>query len=434
MFEGFTGQARTAIVLSQSYARMLQDAHHVGTQHLLLGLVLPDTIVALALADIGVACDEVRRAVFERGGVGTTMPPGHIPFTPRMQRVLENSLREAAALEHDYVSPAHLLLALLSEPESTACQILADQVGDLSRVRSAVLLRLAAEPPTEAETRLPGGEIIASRLDGSDATDHRPPRPATSTDSAQWLADRIHLTGQHWVSGSVGSGFAAYARVLHPLDDHQGSPTWAAMARANGRTMHPSVRWEKIISASDQANLAQTGFSWPGDPSCGNLPTWALEALCAILAEHTATPQACYFALYEHSGPLTPTSITARYAPEVPSAGPAPVEWQLDPSAPTFSYSVPRPEGDNHYPKYYLYEGHVGDAVRIGRWLDERRFYPQTPDFCWPADHAWRVATGSHDSTIIGGSRHLIDELCASKAVEVLQIAPDASYEDHINM
>jgi hypothetical protein len=43
------------------------------------------------------------------------------------------------------------------------------------------------------------------------------------------------------------------------------------------------------------------------------------------------------------------------------------------------------------------------------------------------------VATGSHDSTIIGGSRHLIDELCASDAVEVLQIAPDASYEDHVN-
>jgi hypothetical protein len=38
------------------------------------------------------------------------------------------------------------------------------------------------------------------------------------------------------------------------------------------------------------------------------------------------------------------------------------------------------------------------------------------------------------DSTIIGGSRQLIDELCDSQALEDLQIAPDAPYVDHINV
>jgi hypothetical protein len=45
------------------------------------------------------------------------------------------------------------------------------------------------------------------------------------------------------------------------------------------------------------------------------------------------------------------------------------------------------------------------------------------------------VAAGdAHDSTIIGGSRQLIDRLCASEPLEILQIAPDAPYEDNLNM
>ena len=35
-----------------------------------------------------------------------------------------------------------------------------------------------------------------------------------------------------------------------------------------------------------------------------------------------------------------------------------------------------------------------GHAARIGMWVDERQFYPQTPDVFWPNDHAWHAATG----------------------------------------
>jgi hypothetical protein len=215
----------------------------------------------------------------------------------------------------------------------------------------------------------------------------------------------------------VGSGFEAYARLLSPLDDHPGSQTWAAVARANGRTLHPSVSWREIISTPP----LDTVRSWPGSPSYKNLPTWALEALCAILAHHTAAPHTCYFALHEHSRALHPGS----YRRGAHGAGPAPIEWQLNESASIFSYPVPDGGGRTYNPKFYLYTGRVGDAARIGMWIDERQFYPQTPDVFWPNDHAWHAATG-YDSTIIGGSRQLIDELCASETLEILQIAPDA--------
>ncbi len=39
-----------------------------------------------------------------------------------------------------------------------------------------------------------------------------------------------------------------------------------------------------------------------------------------------------------------------------------------------------------------------------------------------------------YDSTDIMGSRQLTEELCASEMLEVLQIAPEASLEDHLNV
>jgi hypothetical protein len=260
---------------------------------------------------------------------------------------------------------------------------------------------------------------------------YRPPRPAASAEPAHWLSDRVNLQGQHWVTNLVGSGFQAYTRLLHPLDDHPGAPTWAEMARANGRTMHPSVQWDRIRWPEpfnpDDERLR--GRGQPGDPIWGQLNTWALEELCTILAGHTATPRTSYFRVWQDCGLDRPPVTMIAYPPGSPRIPPkpAPAEWQLDLSGPTFSLP--------HRNDYYLFEGHVSEVVRIGRWTYESCFSHQTPHFLWPADHAWCVATEIHeDSTIIGGSSDLVDELCASENIEVLQIAPDAPYEDHLNL
>ncbi len=480
-----TGLARMVDALSHHMAREFMHDHR-GTQHLLLGLLarsdelnssfpaeltrthapatsMYPTIAELALTDLGMSLNGVRRAVVERCGIGAVMPDDYIAPTTRRQRVFERSLTTAGSLHHDRIGPEHLLLALLEEPESTGYQILSDQVGDLSRVRGAVLERLravqqqlAAEPQVEAEASQSRSETTAGHLSDGHAIDHRPPRPAASTQPARWLIDRVSLSSQHWVARSVGSGFPAYARLLHPVDDHPNSPLWAQVARTNRRTLHPSVWWEQISSpASAEANKValavvwraeQSGHMWPGDPRRG-LRTWALEQLCAVLARHTATQQPCYFAVRTDGQPIVFPSMTASSPSASQPAAPAPDEWQLDKTGPTFvlpdaggapySPSLPdslplpaalpqpfHPVSQRHY--YYLLEGRPGAAVRIGRWADERSFYHQSPSFIWPADHNWLVAiTSDSDSTIIGGSRQLIEELCASEAIEVLQIAPD---------
>src|SRR5438445_9792258 len=94
MFERFTDRARHVIVLAQEEARLL-DHDHIGTEHLLLGIVADEGVAAGALADLGLDLETARREVVEVVGRGDGMPSGHIPFTPRAKKALESSLREA---------------------------------------------------------------------------------------------------------------------------------------------------------------------------------------------------------------------------------------------------------------------------------------------------------------------------------------------------
>lgn len=265
--------------------------------------------------------------------------------------------------------------------------------------------------------------------------DRRPPRPTASVQPAHWLIERVDPLGRHRVTSMVGLGFGAYARLLHPLDDRPGSSTWASVSRANDRVMHPSVQWEKIRApaslSSPEDSLVRR---YPGEPRRGQLERWALEELCAVLARHTAPSQICYFAVLggamRDGTVFTIPRVSDGVLRNVPSPRPAPACLKLDMSGPTFSFPT---SGDSSY--YHLFEGPVGDATQIGHWMQDSFFRPQSPHFFWSADHSWCVATEHYqDSTVIGGAADLIDELCATAALEVLRIAPDAPFEDLFNL
>jgi len=200
MFERFTGDARATVVSAQHAARALTD-HHIGTEHLLLGLldqtdstaaralsrsgVTPDLVrdaiqrarqpqrdVAAedkeALRTIGIDLDAVQAAVEEAFGPGALSrlhtaedpgrrvgwrrrrtpvpgqaPRGHIPFTPRAKKVLELSLREALDLKHGHIGTGHLLLGLIDEGQGLGARIMVEGGAELARVREAVLAELA---------------------------------------------------------------------------------------------------------------------------------------------------------------------------------------------------------------------------------------------------------------------------------------------------
>jgi ATP-dependent Clp protease ATP-binding subunit ClpC len=148
MFEKFSDRARRVVVLSQEEARLLNH-NHIGTEHILLGLVHEDEgVAARALGSLNIRLDAVRREVEEIIGQGKSPPSEHIPFTPRAKKVLELSLREAIQLGHNYIGTEHILLGLLREGEGVACQVLVKLGASLPNVRARVL-QLAGESAGE---------------------------------------------------------------------------------------------------------------------------------------------------------------------------------------------------------------------------------------------------------------------------------------------
>jgi ATP-dependent Clp protease ATP-binding subunit ClpA len=184
MFERFTPSAREVVIGARTQADQLGH-RHVGTEHLLLGLLspaagAPATILtvaglteasvradivrllsvgllsvgpfgdsdAAALEAIGIDLNAVRAKLEESFGPGALEP--EVPptrygmfgrklsggrFTPRAKKVLELSLREALRLGHRFggadqrgisIGTEHVLLGILREGQGLAAQILAE--------------------------------------------------------------------------------------------------------------------------------------------------------------------------------------------------------------------------------------------------------------------------------------------------------------------
>ena len=139
MFERFTDRARRVVVLAQEEARMLNH-DHIGTEHILLGLIREgEGVAAKALESLGISLEAVRQQIGEIVVQGQQAPSGHIPFTPRAKKVLELSLREALQLGHNYIGSEHILLGLIREGEGVAAQVLVKLGADPNRVRQQVI-------------------------------------------------------------------------------------------------------------------------------------------------------------------------------------------------------------------------------------------------------------------------------------------------------
>jgi prophage maintenance system killer protein len=162
LFQRFTERARRAVTLAQEEAR--ERGHdHIGTEHILLGLLrVPEGVAARALESFGISPEAVVAKVEEIVGRGQGSPGGHIPFTPRSKKVLELALREALQLGHNYIGTEHVLLGLVREGEGVAAKVMVELGADLPRVRAQVMELLDDGPRrTAAHKELVLDELAA---------------------------------------------------------------------------------------------------------------------------------------------------------------------------------------------------------------------------------------------------------------------------------
>jgi ATP-dependent Clp protease ATP-binding subunit ClpC len=158
-FSRFTERARQIIVLSEEEATKLGHPK-IGTGHLLLGVSLEgDGVGAAVLNSLNISADDIRTAIIdEQGDFGsdTLKENEEATFSTQAKNTLEQAVREAIALSHNYVSTEHILLSLvqsnLSQDEeaekSNSIDILKQLGTEPEKVR-AEIISLINNPGTE---------------------------------------------------------------------------------------------------------------------------------------------------------------------------------------------------------------------------------------------------------------------------------------------
>jgi len=150
--KNFTPRAKHVLVLAQKEAERFNH-DYVGTEHLLLGLiVLGEGVAVSVLKSMDLNLDQLRLEVEKLCGVGgPTKQAGLVPFTPRLKRVLILAAKEAKDMNYNFIGTEHLLLALMREGESAASKILANMKIDINEVRRQVIRALDSDYLPEAE-------------------------------------------------------------------------------------------------------------------------------------------------------------------------------------------------------------------------------------------------------------------------------------------
>ena len=126
------------VILGQDEAQRLGH-RHVGTEHLLLGILADgDSVAAEALVASGATLAGARQKVIEAVPAATGgASDGELPFTDRAKRVLDRAARLSLRHQEDHVRTEHVLLSLL-DVEGTAGQVLRGLGVDLARLRGTL--------------------------------------------------------------------------------------------------------------------------------------------------------------------------------------------------------------------------------------------------------------------------------------------------------
>ncbi len=152
MFERFTERARQVVVLAQEESRSLQH-NHIGTEHILLGLLREEEgLAARVLESLGISGESARGDVVRIVRPGEGVTSGQIPFTPRAKRTLVAALEEALSLGHNYIGTEHLLLGLVGQSEGMAAQVLMHFDANAETVRDKTM-QLVSAPEADQQRR-----------------------------------------------------------------------------------------------------------------------------------------------------------------------------------------------------------------------------------------------------------------------------------------
>ena len=166
--ERFTQRARRVLSLAQEEAERLQH-NHIGTEHLLLGLMQEEGGVAgRVLRELGLEQRRVEELVERMTRATTRSSDTKLDLSPGTKRVLELAVDEARRMGHHYIGTEHLLLGLVRQSDGVAIDVLRRLGVSPEEVRRQTR-RLLQESPVQPSQSKEENKTTSKRRPKSDA-------------------------------------------------------------------------------------------------------------------------------------------------------------------------------------------------------------------------------------------------------------------------
>jgi ATP-dependent Clp protease ATP-binding subunit ClpC len=146
MFEYFSDKSIKVVMLAQEEANQSRQSV-IGSEFLLLALLEEGTSTAAQiLSDRQLTVARIRQVIEQISGRKSKGKTANLPFSSRTKQIFEEALGIFRQLNHSAVTPEHILLAILSHPESLAAKILMQQGIEPLSLRNFLLNELNQEP------------------------------------------------------------------------------------------------------------------------------------------------------------------------------------------------------------------------------------------------------------------------------------------------
>jgi hypothetical protein len=202
-----------------------------------------------------------------------------------------------------------------------------------------------------------------------------------------WINERLldHIGVAVRVGSVAPTGFGRVVRVLHPAGEGR---SWADVARANNRVVHPLVQWGSIATHFDGS-----GRSSDVDPEEGSAPA----ATLAAILEHCRADGEVIYGVWDGFGTWMDEADQSDLMPG----------W-----------------GGRSYRLFLAGKG------AFTQWPGMDSPWPQSANLIWPADHSWCIATEiDWDSTLVACVDEVADGILADERLEAFEV----SYDDDLS-
>ena len=148
----YTKMAAHLLQIAGQYAKKMHHSY-IGTEHILIGLLKEkNSVAAQVLADHQIPLEKVMDLIQElivpEGSILLDGPEG---FSPRAEKILKDSEKEAVRFGMEKIGTEHILLALLKDTECVAARLLHTLGANLQKICGDILQAMGEDPNSYKE-------------------------------------------------------------------------------------------------------------------------------------------------------------------------------------------------------------------------------------------------------------------------------------------